>query len=209
MTEREFHPGFVNIFESEDLQLILNAGAIYDSFAFVYSTKTVGLPASYSELYSVESGLVPVQSNFIIRIKSNKPVPPELRDRMLIKRSWGGKTEISKATADGEWFTARFRNFGNFELIADDQPPLITGGFHENANLSKVSRIVFIPKDNNDEIENFRAELDGKWLMFTNDKGRLFIYKFDEMCGKGTHELKISVSDEAGNITEKTYHFTR
>jgi hypothetical protein len=59
------------------------------------------------------------------------------------------------------------------------------------------------------EIKNFRGELDGKWLRFTNDKGRSFIYKFDEMCPPGVHELKVSVEDEAGNKTIKTYHFTR
>ena len=128
---------------------------------------------------------------------------------MLIKRTWGDKTEVVKATGDGEWFTAYFKTFGDFELIADDDPPLIAGGFHDNANLSKASRIVFVPKDNNEEIKNFRAELDGKWLMFTNDKGKLFIYKFDEMCPRGKHELKISVEDEAGNTTEKILHFTR
>jgi len=94
-------------------------------------------------------------------------------------------------------------------LIADDEPPVITGGFHDNANLSKASHIIFIPKDNNDDIKSFKAELDGEWLMFTNDKGRLFIYKFDEKCGRGKHELKITVEDEAGNTTEKIYHFTR
>jgi murein DD-endopeptidase MepM/ murein hydrolase activator NlpD len=206
---QEFHPGFVNIFENENLQLILQPGDLYDSFAFVHSVKNVNSPIAYSETYSLQSGLVPVHGNFSIRIKANKPVPPALNDKMLIKRTWNNKTEVMKAIQNAEWFSAKFRSFGNFELIADDQPPSITGGFHDNANLSKASRIIFIPKDNNDEIKNFRAELDGKWLRFTNDKGRSFIYKFDEMCSRGNHELKISVSDEAGNSTEKIYHFTR
>ena len=71
------------------------------------------------------------------------------------------------------------------------------------------ARIIFIPTDNNKEIRNFRAELDGKWLMFTNDKGKSFIYNFDEKCGRGRHELTISIQDEAGNTTEKIFHFIR
>jgi hypothetical protein len=126
-----------------------------------------------------------------------------------MKRTWGSKTEVAKATGDGDWFTAKFRSFGSFELIADDVPPIIYGGFTDNSNLSKSSGIIFTPKDDNDAIKTFRAELDGKWLRFTNDKGHSFIYSFDEMCDRGNHELKISVSDEAGNVTEKTYHFTR
>ncbi|HSQ45053.1 MAG TPA: M23 family metallopeptidase [Ginsengibacter sp.] len=207
--QQEFHPGFVNIYENENVQLILKPEALYDSFAFRHSSEKAISPTSYSDIHFLESGLVPVHDNFTLRLKADKPVPPQLADRMLIKRTWHGKTEVVKATRDGEWFTAHFRSFGNFELIADDEPPVIVGGVYDNANLSKASRIIFIPKDNNEEIKNFRAELDGHWLMFTNDKGRLFIYKFDEMCTRGKHELKVSVQDEADNTTEKIYHFTR
>ena len=207
--QKEFHPGFVNIFESDNLQLILNPEALYDSFALIHSEKTATAANSYSSIHVIESGLVPIQNYFTIRIKADKQIPVDLKDRMLIKRTWNGKTEVVKAIGEGDWFTASFRSFGNFELIADDEPPLITGGFHENAILSKASRIVFIPKDNNEEIKNFKAKLDGNWLMFTNDKGRLFIYNFDDKCSRGKHELTILVDDEAGNTTEKTYHFTR
>ncbi|HZW69278.1 MAG TPA: M23 family metallopeptidase [Hanamia sp.] len=207
--EQEFQPGFVNIFENENVQLVLKPEALYDSFAFVHSTKPANSLNSFSDIHVIASGLIPVHNYFTLRIKANKPIPAELKNKMLIKRTWGDKTEVAKATADGDWFTANFKNFGNFELIADDTPPAIAGGFHDNANLSKASRIVFIPKDNNNAVKNFRAELDGKWLMFTNDKGTLFIYKFDEMCPRGPHELKISVQDEAGNTTEKILYFTR
>jgi hypothetical protein len=164
---------------------------------------------SYSDIHALQSGLVPVQDNFVLRLKANKTVPPELRDRMLIKRTWGDKTEVVKALGNNEWYSASFKSFGNFELIADNIPPMITGGFPDNANLSMASHIIFIPKDNNEKIKNFSADLDGKWLMFTNDKGRAYIYNFDEMCGHGKHELKISVQDEAGNTTQKKYHFIR
>ena len=207
--QKEFYPGFVNIFENEELQVILSPKDLYDSFAFAYSKKPAVSPVSYSGIYGIESGLVPVQNYFIVRIKAGKTVPRELLDKMLIKRSWHGKMEVAKATADGEWYTAKFRNFGDFELIADDVPPIIYGGFKDHANLSKSARIIFVPKDNNDAIRSFRAELDGKWLRFTNDKGYSFIYNFDAMCGRGDHELKIFVGDEAGNITKKTIHFAR
>lgn len=207
--QQEFLPGNVNVFDTDDMLLILNPAALYDSFAFVHSKNISGSVNSFSDIHVIETGLVPVENYFTLRLKANKPVPIALLDRMLIKRTWGEKTEVVKATGNGNWFTALFRDFGNFELIADDVPPVIKGGFADNANLSRSSAIVFVPEDNNKEIKNFRAELDGKWLMFTNDKGRSFIYRFDEMCGRGKHELKISVQDEAGNTTDKTYHFTR
>jgi bifunctional DNA-binding transcriptional regulator/antitoxin component of YhaV-PrlF toxin-antitoxin module len=92
----------------------------------------------------------------------------------------------------------------------DNTPPVIIPiGIRENSNLSRSSQIIFTVADNMKKIKNFRAELDGKWLRFTNDKGRSFIYKFDEMCPPGNHELKVRVEDVAGNVAEKVIHFVR
>jgi hypothetical protein len=44
---------------------------------------------------------------------------------------------------------------------------------------------------------------------FSNDKGRTYIYKFDEMFTPGEHTLVISVEDEAGNKSVKTFKLTR
>jgi len=205
----EFKPGQVNVFETQHLQLYLPPATLYDSVVFSHSEKISDAPDPYSVDYSLLSGLIPSQDYFTIRIKTDKPVLENLKDKMLIKQSWKGKSEVTKASHNGDWYTAKFNNFGDFELIADDEPPVIHVDFHDGANISRYHTIVATPTDNNDEIKNFHAELDGNWLMFTNDKGRKYIYYFDEHCPRGTHELKISVQDEAGNTTEKVYHFTR
>jgi len=207
--QKEFHPGYVNIFENEDLQVVLSANALYDSVAFTHSSATSAAPHIYSAVHSVMSGLVPVEDNFTIKIKPDKLIEDDLTNKILIKSSWHGNSEVVKAKKEGDWYSGKFRAFGSFELISDNEPPVISANFHENANISSYKNIIIIPRDNNEEIKNFRAELDGKWLGFTNDKGRLFIYYFDEMCPAGKHELKVSVEDEAGNKTEKTYHFSR
>jgi hypothetical protein len=95
-------------------------------------------------------------------------------------------------------------------LINDTEPPAISfPGIIENANLERSSRIAVVVHDNYKKIKNFRATLDGRWLLFSNDKARAFIYYFDEHCPSGKHELKISVEDEAGNGAERVLHFTR
>ena len=205
-----FHPGFVNVFEKDDIQLVLGENDLYDSIRFAYSKKASPESQSISGLHMVHTNLVPVHGYFTLRLKATSYIEESVKDRIVMKRSWGSKTEIVKPTQDGDWFTAQFRNFGNFQLLIDNASPTISAmGIKENAKLSGTSQIIFVVRDNNDEIKNFRAELDGKWLRFTNDKGRSFIYKFDEMCSRGNHELKISVEDEAGNTTEKIFHFTR
>lgn len=207
--EPKFVPGFVNVFEREDVQVILSETDLYDSVNFSYSKKNSATPQAVSALHSVHTALVPVHGYFTIRLKPDKDLP-EMTDKIIMQRTWGSKMDVVKAERTGEWFTGKFREFGNFQLLADDVPPLILPiGIRDNANLSRSSQIIFTITDNMKKIKNFRAELDGKWLRFTNDKGRSFIYKFDEKCPPGEHALKVSVEDEAGNQTTRIFHFTR
>ena len=101
---------------------------------------------------------------------------------------------------------AKFRQFGNYQAFIDNEPPTV---YLATTNLSKASRIVFTPKDNFNSIKSFRAELDGQWLRFTNDKGKTWIYSFDEKFPRGEHQLKIFVEDEAGNVTTKVWNVRR
>ena len=105
--------------------------------------------------------------------------------------------------------TIKFRDFGNFQLVRDSTPPSITMSFSDWSDLSRATRITFTVKDNLQMVKNVRAELDGKWLRFTNDKNKAFIYQFDEKCLSGTHVLNVSAEDEAGNKTSVSYNFIR
>ena len=75
--------------------------------------------------------------------------------------------------------------------MIDEIPPVIVPiGFTDGSDLSKATRMAFTVTDNFTRFKNVRAELDGNWLRFTNDKGRTFIYRFDEKCLTGQHELR-------------------
>jgi Membrane proteins related to metalloendopeptidases len=209
-SEQKFIPGYVNIFEKDDIQVVLSERDLYDTVNFIYSKKASPVTQAVSALHAVHTALVPVHGYYIVRIKADRSLQNIDADKIIMQRTWGSKMDVAKPKRNGDWFTAKFREFGNFQLLVDELPPVISAiGIHENANLSRSSQIIFTITDNMKEIKNFRAELDGKWLRFTNDKGRSFIYRFDEMCTPGAHELKVSVEDEAGNQTTKTFHFTR
>ena len=127
-----------------------------------------------------------------------------------MKRSYGNKQDFKKAGYNNGWYSASFREFGNFELLVDREPPSVVPlGFHDNMNASGLVRIAFSVKDNSEDLQSFTALLDGKWLRFSNDKGRNFIYVFDEHCPPGPHTLVVTATDLVGNKTEKTYNFIR
>ena len=200
----------MNVFEREDIQVILGEKDLYDSINFIYAKKTSITPQAVSALHTVHTALVPVHGYYTIRLKTDRSLQNIDDNKIIMQRTWGSKMDVVKPNKEGEWFTGKFREFGNFQLLVDNVPPVISPvGIRDNANLSRSSQIIFTVTDNMKEIKNFRAELDGKWLRFTNDKGRSFIYKFDEMCLPGNHELKVSVEDEAGNVATKIFHFVR
>jgi len=205
----EFRPGNVNVFENNLVQVVTTPLTLYDSFAFRYAAKPSPDPAAFSEVFSLASGFIPVQDTITVKIRPDRDIPPAWQDHMIIRQTWKSGHEVARATRTADGYTASFRAFGDFVLLADHVPPQIACSFRDGANLSKATRIVVVPHDDQHAISNFRATLDGRWLMFSNDKGRAFIYRFDDRCGRGHHELKVSVQDEAGNTAEKTYHFNR
>ena len=69
--------------------------------------------------------------------------------------------DVEKPVWQGGWASARFREFGNFQLVEDTIAPVITPiGISDGADLSHSGRIAFTVKDNLGTIRNFRAELD-------------------------------------------------
>ncbi len=199
-----FYPGVVNVFEEDDLSFYLAENQLYDSFNFRLGKI---MPAKGYPVYQIQNGSVPVHKMFPVSIKNVATTNP---GKMVMHRFWKDKDDYAKAENLYPWFRSTFRAFGNFQLMEDTVPPTIVPiGFREGMNAAKLNRLTFVIKDNTEELVNFRAELDGKWLRFSNDKGITFIYKFDGHCPPGLHELKISVEDCVGNRTERIYHFTR
>ena len=202
-------PDQINIYETENIQVMIPEKGIYDSIYFTHSVRAKTASTGYSPIHDLQTYQVPVHSPFTVRIKTDITIPYPLRDRMLIRKITKSESDVRKAKWELGWYAASFREFGSFQLIADDVPPQINiQGVPDGANLSRASRIVVTATDNNEAVRNFRAELDGKWLMFSQ-KSRTFTYKFDEHCSPGNHILKISVDDEAGNTAVKTVRFTR
>ncbi|MDP4258011.1 MAG: M23 family metallopeptidase [Bacteroidota bacterium] len=174
-------------------------------------------PAVYtSPRYTIGDPSIPLQDPMLVRIRAGNDLPDSSRDRVVMVRTSRGERDLQRPEWQGRWASARFREFGDFRLMEDRVPPVIEPlGFRDGAVLSKAGGIAFKVKDNLGGVHAFRAELDpsaggeGQWLCFTNDKGRAFIYTFDEHCPRGRHVLKVTVQDAAGNSTTSIYHFTR
>ena len=200
-----FYPNNINIFENNDLAFYMPETALYDSFQFIFKE----MPAVAGRpVYALHNNSVPVHNYFPVRIRDH--FSADDTGHIIMKRFAGTKDDYKKAVYENGWYKASFREFGNYQLILDRIPPIIKPiGFRNGMNAARLSRIAFAVSDNMEEITSFNAFLDGSWLCFSNDKGKVFAYNFDEHCSKGGHELKVIAEDLVGNRTEKVYRFTR
>ena len=205
-----FYPLMLDGFESDDCEFYIGERALYDSVHIRYAKTTSANPQTLSAVHAIGASYIPLQEAFLVRIKPNQALTDEQQQKTVVQWFSGAKKDVQKAEWQNGWASAKFRDFGFYQLMLDEVPPVIVPiGFTSGSDLSKATRLSFTVTDNFNKFKKVRTELDGNWLRFTNDKGRIFSYRFDEKCLTGQHELKISVEDEAGNKTEKIYKFKR
>ncbi|MCU7551093.1 M23 family metallopeptidase [Chitinophagaceae bacterium LB-8] len=205
-TSSRLVPQNVNIFESDNFELYTSEYTIYDTVPITFSNSGVASGNAVSPVYTFCSAAIPSHDSVTVRIKPSLAVAPEDRDKVIIKSISGSRTVVGKAKWQNGWFVAKFRQFGTYQAFIDQEPPSVNAPV---TDLRRASRLVFVPTDNFKEIKMFRAEVDGQWLRFTNDKGYSYIYKFDEKFPQGEHSLKVIVEDEAGNVTEREWRVVR
>lgn len=207
---KEFYPMMMDGLENPECEFYLGERCLYDSVHIRYIKSANSNDQVLSSIHTIGAAYIPIRDSVLVRIQPIRTLTDAEKSRTVMQWFAGTKREVQKVQWQGNWASGRFRDLGSFQLVLDIEPPVVTPvGFTNGADLSKATRLVFTVKDNLEEIKNVRAELDGKWLRFSNDKGVTFIYQFDEKCMAGEHELKIHAEDEAGNVTEKTYNFTR
>jgi hypothetical protein len=202
-------PGTEFILSKPGFEARLAPGALYDMLQPLYFRSEGKQPGAVSDFHQFNDATVPIHRDVEVRIRPDKDIPGSWKDHLLMQRTGRGST-IRKVELVNGWATARFGELGKFQLLADIIPPSINSpGKGDTINLSAASRIIFSPTDNFGIVKIFRAELDGSWLRFTNDKSRNWIYKFDERWSYGVHELTVTVEDHAGNLTRRSWWIKR
>lgn len=189
-----FHPNLLNIFENENVRFYLPEKALYDSFQFKYNI----LKTSTGIVHQLHNGTVPVHEFFNVQIRDESFPQPE---KVVMHYYYGTRKKFAPTRYKDGWYTAAYRELGNFKLLYDTIPPNISAVTHT------ASRLSFTITDNTEELVNFRATLNGAWILVSYDKGKNFVYKKDERCTKGLNTLDIYVEDLAGNVSTRTFTF--
>jgi Peptidase family M23 len=198
-------------FQRSDVELAVAAGAVYDSVPLDYQVDAGALlPPALTRRHRFGSADWPLHSDLQIKLKTTQPLNKSLQHKVVMQRGWGAIKKTKSALYQQGWISASFDDFGYFQAYLDTTPPEVRlAGKGDTIDLSASRAIVLTPTDNFGIIRSFRAELNGQWLRFTNDKGRSWVYRFDERCPYGTHQLTVTVQDGVGNESTRSWYIKR
>jgi murein DD-endopeptidase MepM/ murein hydrolase activator NlpD len=201
-------PGNGRLLDFENIQFLFKEGTFYDAFDFqVRPLKNDLVKGQYPGFQTFPDN-VPANNYFTVRILAPKTPGAINSDRMLIKRTLQGTTEIKKAKLENGFFVAQFRDFGSFELIQDMQGPVIKTVISNGLVLREGNKLEVEVSDNHNNIKDFKAFAGNNWLMF-KPSGKRFTYSVDKHLPLGEHKLTIVVLDEAGNTTIREWNIKR
>jgi murein DD-endopeptidase MepM/ murein hydrolase activator NlpD len=210
-TGKLYYPQIADGEESVDWSFAIPAGALYDSAHLEITQSAPTLQPALSLILHAGSTSIPLQWPALIRLRPDRTLDSSESQRLLILRlGIGDQQEVHKAEWKDGWASTSFLGLGDFELVSDQEPPVIEPlDFQEGSNLGQSSKMSFLVKDNMHVLGKVEGWLDGQWLLWTNDKAAAFIYTFDAHCPPGPHLLTIIAEDLAGNKTEEQFHFIR
>jgi hypothetical protein len=203
-------PNQENFVKGNSVRVSFTKNAFYDVVPFVLNENINANKNNASAFVALHNYTVPVHDSFTVQLKTTLAANDPSRKKVVMQLISGTSKQVKNGDWNGDWMSAKFNKLGFVQLLVDNVVPTITPvGWKNGAILSAAKRLVLKCKDDLGEIDSFRAELDGQWLMFAKRTGDNFIYTFDEHCSKGSHTLKVTVTDVAGNITTTTYTFKR
>ncbi|QBA22051.1 M23 family metallopeptidase [Chryseobacterium indologenes] len=194
---------------TENTEIAFSKNAMYDAVNFNAYEKPDTDPNAVSNTIVLHSPYIPVQDEYTLKIKPNRKLTNTEKDKTVIVLDYGSDKDFVKAKWSGDWAEGKFNRLGTAKLVIDNNLPSVSSDWIEGA-LVNSSSLLLKGTTKVGDIVSFRAELDGKWLRFARVKDN-FVYTFDEKCpkGSGSHTLKVTTINTAGNTNTQTFTFKR
>ncbi|WP_126652649.1 M23 family metallopeptidase [Chryseobacterium aureum] len=194
---------------TENAEINFSKNAVYDALNFNVFEKSDADPDAVSNIIVLHSPYIPVQDEYTLKIKPNRKLSNAEKDKAVIVLDYGSDNDVVKVRWNADQAEAKFNRLGKAKLLIDNSLPSVSPGWAEGAMVTNSS-LVLKGSTKIGDIVSFRAELDGKWLRFARVKNN-FVYLFDEKCpkGSGSHTLKVTTVNTAGNTNTQTFTFRR
>jgi hypothetical protein len=190
------------------------ANAAYDDYVFNY-TKSIQSKGFYSNLHKIMNTKTALQKSVSIRLKSIN-LPDSLTTKAcIVSINDKGKRSYVGGEYTAGWIEAKTKSWGDFAISIDTIAPKLRPAFKFQKDsliidLTKEKQIGVIASDDLSGIKNYRATIDGKWVLCEYEtKKNLLFCTFDEQYQAGVHTFNIEVLDDKNNRATYTFLFKK
>ena len=203
-------PNKEGVITSRQCKLRFSKAAFYDTVLFMLKEQPNTGVRKASALISLHNATVPVHDEYTVSIKALPSITEQLKKKVVMQLNSGKRKYTAKGVWKENWLTASFNTLGTVQLLLDTIPPVVRPDGWENGQsfTEETFALKLACRDETDGIAEFRAELDGRWLLFER-KGDDFTLPVNEECKPGKHLLTISITDVAGNRAQQTFSFVK
>ncbi len=197
------------ILQQGQTMLHISKNTLFDRVPVFITTTNTSRKNTASPCIDIYPFTTPVYDSLEITIPTTLSKEDTLRKHVVMLAQTSTGRSVVKGTWNNNTMTGRLPGFGTVQMVIDTIPPSIALMNPRNARFPSDDGVVrVVCKDNLGNIAAFRATIDGNWAAFER-KGNVFTYQPDEYCRAGVHDLTITASDIAGNITSQTFTIIR
>ena len=191
-------------YEKENVSVFFPAGTFYDDFYLDFDVKDSTL--------LLKNENVPVHGSFTVSITNSSISESDRSKTFIAQMSKGKPTGYNFTTYKNGVFSTKVKSLGNYALAKDTLAPKITiAKSIEGKWISGNSNLELYIRDDLSGIKTYKGYLNGKFILFEFDyKSRKLTHSFaDNIADDGRNDLKLVVSDNAGNSATFETHFFR
>ncbi|WP_313581278.1 M23 family metallopeptidase [Chishuiella sp.] len=198
-----------NYFKTDGIELFFPKNSFYEDFDLSYFFK--------NGKHWVGDYNIPVHNAYTIVITPNPEIPTAQLDKAVIVREYQKRGIWKKSYEATELkngkLVSHVKEFGVFSVMIDNTKPTITPlNIKANSQFSNANSIIrFTINDEHSGIKDYKAYIDGKWVLAEYDQKikRLTINLNKEQISVGDHQLELNVRDEKNNTATYSAPFKK
>ncbi len=209
--DHQFDASDKNQIVTDNFKAYLPKGAMYED-ANVKFKEAPPHTRSVGPVYDFHTDSVPLQKYFILKLKLSA-VKPEHQNKALIAELSNNRHQIwarGGSYEDG-WVSGKVRSFGNYTVVLDTTPPVITPTNISGGKYKSARKLSFKISDDLSGIESYQVYLNGTFYhSYYTPRTQSLEVPFDKYnpVESGDHKLKVVVTDERGNESVYTADIT-
>jgi len=160
----------------------------------------------------VHSPIVPLNKRYTLTFDVSNYSSEEKKQLYIASINKKGKTSYETTVKKDVTFYTSIKKLGNFRLLTDKiNPEIKLHNFKNEQWLTHFKTLKFKISDTESGIKSYRGEIDGEWILLEyNVKNGILTYDFkDKEFTTAKHNIKVTVTDNVGNLTTINANFFR